>query len=185
MLGARSTLEIAVGSRPKLKTTSTSTTKTAAERIAVRERNSTSRSLEATAQAWRRSLGDRIAVVLAHLLGTAPGAGGKLHESPGAHERDVRGEPRPFLHVVRHQNARATGRGMLGEQTAEGFGGNAIEAGKWLVEQQHRRIVDQGTGNRDPLHESARQRPHGAVHIDRKSTRLNSSHMSISYAVFC
>src|SRR6266480_6972581 len=25
----------------------------------------------------------------------------------------------------------------------------------------------------------------GAVHRDRKSTRLNSSHMSISYAVFC
>src|SRR4051812_49980564 len=24
-----------------------------------------------------------------------------------------------------------------------------------------------------------------AVHLDRKSTRLNSSHMSISYAVFC
>src|SRR5438034_5118516 len=70
MLGARSTLETAVGSRPKLNTTSTSTTKTAAERIAVRERNSTSRSLEATAQAWRRSLGDCIAIVLAHLLGT-------------------------------------------------------------------------------------------------------------------
>src|SRR5438477_12642623 len=26
---------------------------------------------------------------------------------------------------------------------------------------------------------------HDAVHLDRKSTRLNSSHMSISYAVFC
>src|SRR5699024_12812144 len=25
----------------------------------------------------------------------------------------------------------------------------------------------------------------GTVHIDRKSTRLNSSHVSISYAVFC
>src|SRR5690242_21600670 len=25
----------------------------------------------------------------------------------------------------------------------------------------------------------------GSVHLDRKSTRLNSSHMSISYAVFC
>src|SRR5690606_41223388 len=25
----------------------------------------------------------------------------------------------------------------------------------------------------------------GAVHIDRKSTRLNSSHVKISYAVFC
>src|SRR5690242_20833764 len=29
--------------------------------------------------------------------------------------------------------------------------------------------------------------PHldGGLHLDRKSTRLNSSHMSISYAVFC
>src|SRR3712207_7257201 len=27
--------------------------------------------------------------------------------------------------------------------------------------------------------------PHGAAHIDRKSTRLNSSHANISYAVFC
>src|SRR5690242_20914747 len=26
---------------------------------------------------------------------------------------------------------------------------------------------------------------HTAAHLDRKSTRLNSSHMSISYAVFC
>src|SRR6266513_3908841 len=120
MLGARSTLEIAVGSRPKLNTTSTSTTKTAAETIAVRERNSTSRSLEATAQAWRRSLGDRIAVVLAHLVRPAPGARGTMHESSGAHEGDVRGEPRPFFHVVRHQNARAAGRGVLGEQPAQG-----------------------------------------------------------------
>src|SRR5690242_21619986 len=27
--------------------------------------------------------------------------------------------------------------------------------------------------------------PGACVHLDRKSTRLNSSHMSISYAVFC
>src|SRR5690242_21387418 len=27
--------------------------------------------------------------------------------------------------------------------------------------------------------------PHGLARLDRKSTRLNSSHMSISYAVFC
>src|SRR5437868_8354061 len=26
---------------------------------------------------------------------------------------------------------------------------------------------------------------HSATHLDRKSTRLNSSHVSISYAVFC
>src|SRR5690242_21002588 len=29
------------------------------------------------------------------------------------------------------------------------------------------------------------RRQHAAAHADRKSTRLNSSHMSISYAVFC
>src|SRR5690349_24165188 len=27
--------------------------------------------------------------------------------------------------------------------------------------------------------------PGGGVHLDRKSTRLNSSHVEISYAVFC
>src|SRR3712207_8505414 len=30
-----------------------------------------------------------------------------------------------------------------------------------------------------------RLRPHGGHHRDRKSTRLNSSHANISYAVFC
>src|SRR5258705_219437 len=48
MLGTSTTLETAVGSRPKLNTISTSTTNTAADRIPVRERNSTSRSLDAT-----------------------------------------------------------------------------------------------------------------------------------------
>src|SRR5438876_8575519 len=31
----------------------------------------------------------------------------------------------------------------------------------------------------------AGQEPRGCRHLDRKSTRLNSSHPSISYAVFC
>src|SRR2546430_10553756 len=33
--------------------------------------------------------------------------------------------------------------------------------------------------------ELASEQPSGARHIDRKSTRLNSSHSQISYAVFC
>src|SRR5205085_12679527 len=33
--------------------------------------------------------------------------------------------------------------------------------------------------------ELARQLPVGGVEVDRKSTRLNSSHSQISYAVFC
>src|SRR5438876_8392674 len=35
------------------------------------------------------------------------------------------------------------------------------------------------------LHEFERRRPRVAPRRDRKSTRLNSSHPSISYAVFC
>src|SRR5689334_24182054 len=37
-----------------------------------------------------------------------------------------------------------------------------------------------------PVHERQHAaRPRRLVHLDRKSTRLNSSHSSISYAVFC
>src|SRR2546430_2375284 len=117
MLGARSTLETAVGSRPKLNTTSTRTTNTAAERIAVRDRNSTRRSLAATVQLWRRSSGNRIAILLAHLRRPATRPRREMHEPARAHERDVGREARALL--------------------------------------------------------------------DRKSTRLNSSHSQISYAVFC
>src|SRR2546427_11068650 len=113
MLGARSTLEIAVGSRPKLNTTSTSTTKTAAERIAVRERNSTSRSLDATAQAWRSRSGDRIAIILGHLRRPARAAGGEMHEPAGAHECDLGREARTFFSVVGHQHRRAARGGVL------------------------------------------------------------------------
>src|SRR3712207_6871617 len=35
-----------------------------------------------------------------------------------------------------------------------------------------------------PPHEAERPRPGGLI-LDRKSTRLNSSHANISYAVFC
>src|SRR5438128_5926099 len=49
----------------------------------------------------------------------------------------------------------------------------------------HRRAVGQGARreSQGPLSsDGAHRQPHGA---DRKSTRLNSSHGSISYAVFC
>src|SRR4051812_49927682 len=47
-------------------------------------------------------------------------------------------------------------------------------------------------GRQPPVQQQARDHERGHVHhedqaewADRKSTRLNSSHMSISYAVFC
>src|SRR5437870_8384286 len=67
------------------------------------------------------------------------------------------------------------------------------EAGIADAEQHH--IVDVGTGQGDgvvaPRHRdgvvAARDGDDGvaAGDIDRKSTRLNSSHVAISYAVFC
>src|SRR5689334_24664758 len=40
-------------------------------------------------------------------------------------------------------------------------------------------------GSWRPARRSRRRRPSSAYRQDRKSTRLNSSHSSISYAVFC
>src|SRR4051812_31846649 len=45
------------------------------------------------------------------------------------------------------------------------------------VQQSAGGVFDPGTGSQDPVFDEFK--------IDRKSTRLNSSHMSISYAVFC
>src|SRR5437868_10077931 len=49
----------------------------------------------------------------------------------------------------------------------------------------HRRRAEEGTGKTDPrsVHFSLQRLLETAG--DRKSTRLNSSHVSISYAVFC
>src|SRR5690242_21444368 len=48
--------------------------------------------------------------------------------------------------------------------------------------------ADREYGNDMEIMGSSTAEPENAVHstlLDRKSTRLNSSHMSISYAVFC
>src|SRR3989442_14278042 len=46
----------------------------------------------------------------------------------------------------------------------------------------HPRIRGDSAGR---LPDEAGQAPPGRRHLDRKSTRLNSSHVRISYAVFC
>src|SRR5690242_21472391 len=48
-----------------------------------------------------------------------------------------------------------------------------------------KRVVDVGTGSGCIAVTLSLERPDLRVTVDRKSTRLNSSHMSISYAVFC
>src|SRR5438477_6873459 len=51
------------------------------------------------------------------------------------------------------------------------------------VEEEEDRERDEENGN--PVHGDRRVREGKRFGRDRKSTRLNSSHMSISYAVFC
>src|SRR5205809_6335625 len=160
MLGARSTLEAAVGSRPKLNTTSTSTTKTAAERIAVRERNSTSRSLEATVQAWRRSLGDCITIVLAHLLGTSPAPRSEMREAARAHECDVGRGLCTFIDIVGHQDGSPAFGGILAQQLPQLLGSHPVETGEGLVQEQDARVMDQRSRDGGSLYQAARQLAH-------------------------
>src|SRR6266513_5169970 len=103
MLGARSIVGTAVGSRPKLNTVRTSAVNTTAERIAVRVRNSSSKSLRATTQASfsRSSTGDRLAVRLGDLRARATCPGTELQEPAAVLERDIGRQLHAFVHVVR------------------------------------------------------------------------------------
>src|SRR6267143_1029202 len=159
MLGARSTAATAVGSRPKLKTIKTSTVNTTAERIAVRDRNSTRRSLRTKCHAWRRILptGHRPPVRVGDLRRAAPAAGREVYEPARPHERHVGRELGPLFDVVGDEDGDAAGGGLLGEKLAEFLRGGAIEPREGFVEQQHPRIVDQGARDGDALHETARQ----------------------------
>src|SRR5438045_5519227 len=56
--------------------------------------------------------------------------------------------------------------------------------GDGLRQRAHRQL-DAGAGVHPREPDDARARADGAAQADRKSTRLNSSHLGISYAVFC
>src|SRR5690348_8142794 len=94
MLGARSIVATAVGSRPKLNTVRTSAVNTTAESRAVRVRNSSTRSLRATVQAWPNSsrIGHGPPVRGGDLGGAPSRARRQLHEPPLPLKRHVRGE---------------------------------------------------------------------------------------------
>src|SRR5690606_39922985 len=63
-----------------------------------------------------------------------------------------------------------------------------VQPGGGFVQQQHPGLLGQRPGQHCALPFSPGegvQRAVGQVNTDRKSTRLNSSHVKISYAVFC
>src|SRR5688500_19993846 len=63
--------------------------------------------------------------------------------------------------------------------------GIRVVGGRLPVDRAACRRGDQGTADRRILVVVPFDRPVGAQAEDRKSTRLNSSHLVISYAVFC
>src|SRR5689334_24262992 len=63
-------------------------------------------------------------------------------------------------------------------------GGEGAEAGDLPVGHQIVRVVERA-GDEHVAAAVGRQRDLQLRRVDRKSTRLNSSHSSISYAVFC
>src|SRR5688572_31607585 len=65
---------------------------------------------------------------------------------------------------------------------------NSAEAVKWLREAVATGFLAYPLFERDALLDKIRKAPefvHFMTELDRKSTRLNSSHSQISYAVFC
>src|SRR3712207_8090454 len=59
-------------------------------------------------------------------------------------------------------------------------------AGRDEVEPLHRRLLDLRVGDGDVARRTGLRLARAEAHrADRKSTRLNSSHANISYAVFC
>src|SRR5690348_1960152 len=97
--------------------------------------------------------------------------------------------------VFRHAQARSVfriaapseaGKKQSVEQSALVIQGADVER---LVEQaQPLALVDEGVVNRLAavgINETVTELERSLVVVDRKSTRLNSSHPSISYAVFC
>src|SRR3989442_15724875 len=93
IVGARSRADTAVGSRPKLNTVSTRAVNTTAETMAVRVRNSSSRSLRATAHACRNSsgIGHGAPVGCGDLGGAARSPRRQGDETPAALEPGVGG----------------------------------------------------------------------------------------------
>src|SRR2546426_5289582 len=88
----------------------------------------------------------------------------------------------PYTTLFRSQRPRAggaVGAGILAAGGGDGGGRNpeAHDGGGGNFSRAHTFLL---RGSRD-----ARAPPHGRRDRDRKSTRLNSSHLVISYAVFC
>src|SRR5690606_40813345 len=115
----------------------------------------------------------------------AQNAVGEWGGEPQRGARSLRTPRSPVVRGRRHETAgaflrvRGQGRRSFTRRCGRGVGRRGAGALRDVVQVRHESRIG-GHGDRRPM-------PHGAVPVsdDRKSTRLNSSHVKISYAVFC
>src|SRR5439155_23892674 len=90
-------------------------------------------------------------------------------------------QPHDDSHVVLHEKHRDATIADRPDEAADHVFLGARHPGRRLVEEQDRRA----SGQRHPELDEALLAVRQGAGRDRKSTRLNSSHVAISYAVFC
>src|SRR5205809_6777552 len=120
MVGARSIVGTAVGSRPKLNTVSTRAVNTSADTMAVRVRNSSSRSLRATLHTWLSqsptARSESPPLLVADLGRPAPAARREVPEPSAPLQRHTGGQRNALVHVVRCQHDHAARPAPPGQQ---------------------------------------------------------------------
>jgi hypothetical protein len=80
-------------------------------------------------------------------------------------------QPPGLLQPVRRQEDRHPALAKRGDQLVDLARRDRIQPGRGLVEEQHRRIVEQRAGERDALAQALRQRP---ARISMRSSRLTA-----------
>src|SRR3954453_16326228 len=153
-LGARSTAASAVGSRAKLKTTSTSAANTTAERIAVRLRSSARTSLPAMTSARRSHSGtDQLLIA-----GEKPlqRTGQRFVAGPAAvdHHRDPGGHRPRLGQLMGDQHDADPLRAPGPELGPQPLAGRGVQGGERLVQQQHPGAVQQRPRDRGALRQT-------------------------------
>src|SRR5262245_17085633 len=98
----------------------------------------------------RRPMSALEAGELAERPGRAVGQPRFLDESPVAHgDQPVRGRSDPG--IVRDDDERVSGRAKAFEEAQHVERGCAVEVARWFIREDDKRLIAEGTGDRDPL----------------------------------
>src|ERR1022692_1260847 len=146
--------------KAKLKISTTTTARKVMVAMTSRLRHSMARSLAAMRSAWDRKPGARgagggesgtgLGLVGRAQRGGAEAAGGRLVEDhpPAAEDHHLIRDRCRRLEIVGHQHDHPAGGSLGAELGGEPVGAGRIERRGWLVEEQERRIVGEGAGER-------------------------------------